>query len=77
MSTSVSQEDQPAEREPSEAIKERLIEDFKEFTGIERKDDMSEDDKREMATDFLSQVEWNIQRAVENYLIVFGSSDEN
>lgn len=58
---------------PSDAIKDRLIEDFVEFTGIGSNEEMAEEVKREIAIDFLAQVEWDVQKAVENYLIVYGS----
>ena len=56
--------------EPSDAIKERLVEDFCEFTGIDRQD-MPEEKRKEIATEFLSQVGWDVQRAVESYLVVY------
>lgn len=73
MSTTSSLQQETVNEPPSDAIKDRLIDDFKEFTGIGEVGDMSEETKREIAIDFLAQVEWNIQKAVENYLIVYGS----
>lgn len=61
---------------PSEAIKERMIDDFREFSGIDRLP-LSEKDKRGMATDFLAQVKWDsVDVAVDNYLMVYGENQD-
>lgn len=73
MSTTSSLQQETVNEPPSDAIKDRLIDDFKEFTGIGANDEISEENKRGIAIDFLAQVAWDIQKAVENYLVVYGS----
>lgn len=59
------------DEEPSEAIRERLIDDFREFSGVDQLP-LSEAEKRDMAVSFLTQVAWDVQTAADNYLIVYG-----
>ena len=69
--TTISAHEDSSDEEPSEAIKDRLIDDFLEFSGVQLQP-MSDQDKRDTANDFLRAASWVTDAAVENYMVVFG-----